>query len=184
VLQEWRTAFNELQQDRRKLMIRLNGLTPSQLEFQPSPSEWSLLQVMEHLALSEQALLVGAQKKLSQPARPVTIRENFGALAVLSVMKLPIKVKTPSNARQVIPQKNPPFDAVRSQWSATRDEFERFLEELPAERRTSALFRHPVSGGMTPGQALRFIRAHIHHHSRQIDRLIRQAPAAVTVASQ
>lgn len=161
-------------------MIRLSGLTPDQLEFQPSLSEWSLVQVIEHLALSERALLVGAQRKLSQPARPVTTRENFMALVVLTVMKSPVKVKTPSAAKHVIPQNNIPFDAVRSQWSATRDEFERFLEELPAEQRTSALFRHPVSGGMTPGQALRFIRAHIHHHHRQIDRLTLRAPAVVS----
>ncbi len=163
-------------------MIRLNGLTSDQLEFQPSPSEWSLVQVIDHLALSERALLIGAQRKLSQPPRPVTIRENFGALAVLVVMKSGLKVKTPSSAKHVIPQNNTSFDAVRSQWSATRDEFERFLEELPADRRTSALFRHPVSGGMTPSQALRFIRAHIHHHQRQINRLTLGVPAAVSVA--
>jgi uncharacterized damage-inducible protein DinB len=184
VLQEWRTAFNELQQDRRKLMIRVNGFTPDQLESQPSPSEWSLLQVIDHLALSERALLLDATKKLSKPARAVTVRENLMALAVLTVMKSRIKVKTPSNARHVISQNTTPFDVVRSQWSATRDEFERFLEELPAERRTSALFRHPVSGGMTASQALRFIRAHIHHHQRQIDRLTLRAPAAVSIASQ
>ena len=167
-------------------MIRLNGFSSSQMELQPAPDAWSLLQVIEHLVLSEQALLEGARKKLLQPARPVTLREKYMALMVLLVMKSGKKVRVPAAARHVTPGNQTPFDSVRSQWSATRDEMERFLEELPADRRTSVLFRHPVSGGMTPSQTLRFVRGHIQHHHAQIDRLVRlssQPRAAVSVAS-
>ncbi len=164
-------------------MIRLNALAPSQLEFQPAAGAWSLLQVLEHLVLSEQALLQGARRKLTQPSRPVTPRENIMAFVVRRVMNSSIRVKTPAKASHVIPQSKKSFDALRGEWSLTRDEWEQFLEGLTPEWRTSALFRHPVSGGMTPTQTLRFVRCHLDHHQRQIDRLIESSsnlPQAVS----
>ncbi len=178
MLQEWRTEFNALQQNRRSLMIQLNGLRPDQLDFQPGPAAWSLLQVVEHFMLIERAMIQDAGERLLRPARTVTSREKVMAFVVVCVLKSSLKVKTPASAKSVLPQPNTSLDDVRSQWSRTRDELERLLEGISPDRNFTVVFSHPVSGGMTPSQGLRFIRAHVQHHHGQIDRLIRLSAGA------
>ncbi len=170
--QEWRTLFSDLEHERRELMLRLNGLTPAQLRFQPAPTRWSLLQVVDHLVLVERAMTKDARERLLQPARTVTPREYIMTFVVLCVMKSSIRIKTPAGASNVTPRQNTSLNSVANEWSRTRDDLEHLLEELSPERQASAIFRHPVSGGMTPYRGLKFIRAHISHHGAQIGSLI------------
>src|SRR5437879_198013 len=57
-----------MQQTRQDFLKSINGLSEAQLKFKPAPDKWSVMEVAEHIALSEDALAGMAMKVMSDPA--------------------------------------------------------------------------------------------------------------------
>ena len=57
---------------RQTLLEAVEGLTERQARWKPSPERWSILEYVEHLAVSDDALVELVQRALQSPARPET----------------------------------------------------------------------------------------------------------------
>lgn len=67
-------ALSALHASRKELLDAVAGLSPAQWNFQPAPDRWSIAQIAEHLALTEDWMFERLNKMLAEPAvapRPV-----------------------------------------------------------------------------------------------------------------
>ncbi len=166
--------FAELTEKRAQLFAELEQYQPNQLAFKSSPEKWSMLQVVNHLLISEQQiyqyLCKKNQAKTLDPAGSTAAARSFFLNAFL---KSPLRVSAP---RQLpLPESPPALAEMRKDWDATRQDMEIFLAKLPAERLQKIIFRHPFAGRFNIAQTLKFMINHISHHIRQVRRIVRSA---------
>ncbi len=76
---ERQKAVAELEDSRQRLIVIVAPLTEAQWRYKPGPDRWSIAEVMEHLAVSEEAILgVVTGPLMSSPADPSRRSEVAG----------------------------------------------------------------------------------------------------------
>ena len=69
---ERESTINRLTRSRQTLLDAVDGVTETQAHWKPAPDRWSILEYVEHLAISDDALVAMIRKSLATPARPET----------------------------------------------------------------------------------------------------------------
>src|SRR5580693_10796479 len=70
--QERETALALLERSRGVVLKAVDGVTENQARWKPAPERWSILEYVEHLAVSDDALVALVERSLQSPARPET----------------------------------------------------------------------------------------------------------------
>lgn len=65
-------AVGLLARSRQALLDAVEGITDQQARWKPSPERWSILEYVEHLAVSDDALVAMIQRSMQTPAQPET----------------------------------------------------------------------------------------------------------------
>lgn len=65
-------ALGLLNRSRQTLLDAVNGVTENQARWKPAADRWSILEYVEHLAISDDGLIAVIKRSLSTPARPET----------------------------------------------------------------------------------------------------------------
>jgi hypothetical protein len=73
---ERQKALDLLVRSRQALLDSLEGVTEPQARWKPAPERWSILEYVEHLAVSDDALVELVERSLQSPARPETDAER------------------------------------------------------------------------------------------------------------
>jgi len=164
--------FNEIEVSRRQLFENLENLTEDQLNFKPSPEEWSILEVMHHLMMAEGGSVLYVQKKLTNgfadiPQIDAEADERFSQLT---------DYMQGDNRTQAPPMVSPTFGrstlaATREGWDKIRQDTATQLERFGEADLNKATYKHLLAGRMTIGQMLGFFRLHFNRHLKQIDRI-------------
>ena len=162
--------YARLERQRIELLERLDGFSDAQHGFRPGPGRWSLADVVHHLILVEEAFVRNGRRQAgSRPAR-VSLQSRVRERLVLSVLARDVRVLAPSTA--VVPRSHVPLALLGARWTAARHELLDYLTELPGPTWARTAFFHPRTGWITAAGGLRFLRAHIRHHLRQVDRIV------------
>jgi hypothetical protein len=69
---ERQKALDLLLRSRQALLEAVEGVTEQQARWKPAPERWSILEYVEHLAVSDDALVELVERSLQSPARPET----------------------------------------------------------------------------------------------------------------
>lgn len=178
----------ELQQqcadlDRRShtLLDDLARLTPLELSFKPEPRSWSILEVVQHLVLSEQDV-IGDARLVDIPAfRRRDLRAFLGYPAVFLVLYYGVPWPVPSAG--MLPDGRATLAELRTQWSDLHGWLQRYVDSLTPVTIQRAVFYHPLTGPITVKQTLVLSHIHLTCHLRQIERIKRLAPASATSAA-
>lgn len=163
--------FNRLENQREKLVNSYDSLNAKQLQFNPGPDEWNLLQVMQHLVTAEKQSLIYIQRKVARHENvpkaglDSTIRHALLKIALI----LPIKFKAPKIAE--VKEDYPDFESINSDWNSIRVEMKNLIENSDDNILAKALYRHPRAGMLNIRQAFQFMETHISHHQKQIQRI-------------
>jgi hypothetical protein len=96
-------------------------------------------------------------------------RDRVGALAVWFVFRLGLRVSIPTP--RVDPTPPLPLREVDARWTTVGDRLDALLRERGREAPDRPLVRHPVAGPMDQRRLVAFLRAHIRHHRRQLERI-------------
>src|SRR6202166_690632 len=72
---ERQKAMDLLIRSRQDLLEAVEGVTEQQARWKPAPERWSILEYVEHLAVSDDALVALVERSLQSPARPETADE-------------------------------------------------------------------------------------------------------------
>ncbi len=68
--EERKLAVNRLHSSRDKFMSVIDGVSAEQAKFKPRPEQWSILELAEHIAISDESLRGLIQRALKSPAQP------------------------------------------------------------------------------------------------------------------
>jgi hypothetical protein len=148
-----------------------NRFSFEQRNFQPSPNEWSIALVYEHLFKVEGNVKLAMEKHLqAKMIKKVKFSNKRNYFLLISALILPRKYKVPKN----IPALSGDFDI--NLWESQLEEWKKFLNQIPKEHNKSLIFKHPYSGPLTPEMTAGFIYYHALHHLRQLYR-IKKNPA-------
>jgi hypothetical protein len=74
--QERKTALDRLARSRQTLLDAVADVTESQAQWKPGPDRWSILEYVEHLAVSDGQLIALIERSLQSPAKPETDEER------------------------------------------------------------------------------------------------------------
>lgn len=69
---ERESAIKRLTRSRQTLLDAVDGVTETQARWKPAPDRWSILEYVEHLAVSDDALVQLIRRSLETPAAPET----------------------------------------------------------------------------------------------------------------
>jgi hypothetical protein len=69
-------AIERLTLTRQVLIDAVKGVTETQARWKPAPDRWSILEYVEHLAISDDELVAMIKRSLDTPARPETAEER------------------------------------------------------------------------------------------------------------
>ena len=69
-------ALGLLNRSRQTLLDAVNGVTEEEARWKPEPGRWSILEYVEHLAVSDDELIALIKRSLATPARPETEAER------------------------------------------------------------------------------------------------------------
>lgn len=165
-----------LDRERAAFLDALDRLAPEARTASPSPGAWSPLEIGEHTFRAERAMLRGLEKQLEAgDARVDMGRYNpAGIVLLLAAMRAPKKLRIPEGARGVAPE-GMDYEALREAWGGLGARWSVAVASFPAALEKTALLRHPVTGALTLGEALRFLTAHASRHRRQLARAARPA---------
>ena len=163
--------FKILERQKQATLAELHRYSPRELQFNPAPSAWSMIQIAEHLQRTENAVLNGT---FTQPGTRVqTISQRTKASLMIALTLSPVRVGVPKATPVIAPAEPLTLPELEARWAATRSHLEVAIHEFPADKARCNVFRHPVSGWMTLPQTLHFLSAHLTHHGYQLRRVQR-----------
>lgn len=158
--------FDRAEMQRQRLLQQAEGLSEAQLAFQPAAGEWSLLEHLHHLTLTDQEIARQAShpNAVLRLAKQQEKRVPFGI--VWLVLRSGIRVPVPVDSVLPTPGQNLPM--LTAQWDETRGQMRQTLMALNEEQARQPFAIHPVSGPLTPAQVLHFTLAHGHYHLKRM----------------
>ena len=167
-----RARMEQLQADRLALLDAVKGVGEHSLKRPRDDGGWSVLQVLNHVALAEQHTLAYIRKKMQDPsALPRAGAMSFWRMAVVVVaLRSPYRAKAPE--RTAHPDADTTLAAVREHWDGVRRDWQELVDAFPPSLADRAVFRHPRVGMVSLAHTLGFLQAHLDHHRRQIARRI------------
>lgn len=172
MLPELQLRFNQYNQKREALLQNLSSLLSETLSKNLGPDRWSLLQVIQHLVKAERAVLMNLPDPSLLVHKPRGIRAQLGYLIVIWVLKWGLPVPVPESA--MAPDDNQTsLSVLRAEWDRNTTWLQLYLDGLTPATAMRAVFRHPLTGPLTPDRVLRLAHLHLDTHIRQIDRIRR-----------
>ena len=155
-----------LETTKKNIVDATRGLSDAQWNFKPSPFKWSVAQVMEHIAASEDLLRQMAESQIKQPSAPVPDRD--------------LK-KTDDKVLEVVPDRSKKFQAPeqlrpRNQFGSPQAALKHFLESraktVELLKNTPDLRAHVADSGLLGKidifERILFVAAHSERHTKQL----------------
>ncbi|HEX6291013.1 MAG TPA: DinB family protein [Herpetosiphonaceae bacterium] len=151
------------------LLDDVAALSLAQLSFKPAPTEWSILEVVQHLVLSERSVMCGMPDLGALIERRPTLRQYMSYPVVLLVLGYSIPFRTPSP--EMVPDGRPTLPELRAQWAENHRWLQRYIDSLTPRSARRAVFYHPIAGPISVRQTLTMAHLHLTTHTRQIEAL-------------
>jgi len=162
-------AMSELHATRKQFLDAVTGLSAAQWHFKPSDGSWSLLEIAEHIAASEESLFeIVTRKILAAPPAPEKKPAVQGKdQQVLTVFRdRSVKAKAPES---LAPRGRwPTPEAIVERFRDSRDRTIAFVETTPRDLRAH-FSPHPATGLLDAYQWILSISAHSARHVAQIE---------------
>lgn len=163
---ERETALALLARSRTTLLKAVDGVTEKQARWNPAPERWSILEYMEHLAVSDDALVALVKSSLEAPAHIETEEERRAREQNIRATPIPRGVnRAPEHLKPVAR-----FDSLAAALSAFLAARERTIEyaQSTTDDLRSHFVPHPVLGQMDGYQWLCGNARHVESHAAHI----------------
>ena len=167
--QERERLLTDLQATRKLFLESIAGLSDAQWNFKPAPEVWSVAEVAEHIAVSEDMLLgLVTERLMKSPAQPERRAEVKGKDEILweRVVDRSHKAQAPEILRPT--HRWPNEQALVDHFKESRDRTIAYVETTQDDPR-SHFGEHPLLKTMDGYQWLLLLSAHSHRHTLQIE---------------
>ena len=160
-----------LERSRAALLERLGAMSPGQLVTRPAAGGWHVLDVVQHVVIVEERVL----KAVATRPGPLPLTERLRSGLRLTALRIYLRsggrIKAPNPA--LIPPGGTTLEELLSRWDRVRAGYASALASFGPADLVRPMMKHPIVGKLTPRQTLTFLDAHLVHHGRQIDRILR-----------
>lgn len=162
--------WRKLEREKTEVLESLVDWRPADLAEMPSPQQWSAVQVLDHLVLTESAVLAEAHLAELEAKFP-TVSERLRVTLFDWALRLPLRVKVPEPVRFLNPSPDLRFTDVCRQWESVRARWQEFLQIQDCAGSRRVAMRHPIVGNISLAGAVGFMRSHLIHHRHQFRRI-------------
>lgn len=153
-----------LEQTRQDVVDTVQGLSDAQWNFKPAPDRWSIAQIVEHLAVTEEIVQTIFQKLDQAPApRPDRDARKIDALILAKVPDRSSKIQAPP---PLVPTGRWSHEVALQHFLDSRRHTITFLQSGIDLR--GHVIDHPVLGPLDGYQWVLTVAAHSERHTRQI----------------
>jgi len=174
---ERESAIKRLTRTRQEVLDAIDGVTETQARWKPAPDRWSILEYLEHLAVSDDALIAMIERSLKTPAKPETEEERRAREQKIRETPIPRGVNKAPEMLQPAGHFASLADA-RGAFLAARDRTLEYARTTQADLR-SHFSQHTVLGPLDGYQWLTGNAHHAETHAAHI-REIRSLPGFAT----
>ncbi len=161
-------ALSELHATRKLFLDAIGGLTEAQWRWKPAPDRWSVAEVAEHIALTEDIYWSGMERRLTEPPQPakraeITVKDDevIPRMADRSERRAAGEANTPRG-------RFADAAAVSEHFRASRDRLIAFVRSTDADLR-SRVWPHRAFGPLDGYQWILLTCGHIERHLQQIN---------------
>ena len=168
------SSFQKLEAHKNQWLEELTHHPLEKLYIRPASGVWSVLDIVNHLIVTEDVSLRYVKKKLSfdPDLKEVDFGTNFRLYRLKLLMLLPLKIKAPSAVDVTEPGNELHLDELSSQWRSVREQLKAFLTKLPTETYTKEVYKHPFSGRIPIAGMMFFHELHFERHKKQAEKLL------------
>lgn len=164
-----KSSYERLIETKKKFIDRVNGKTIEQQNFKPSDSAWNMIEVMDHILVSESRILEYLKKNPPHETEyKVNLKSKLAYKALAVFYKSAGKVKMPIKGLGPLGLE---WDALLEKSSTNDIYLKTILDDFPNEKINHSVFKHPVSGAMTLENTIDFFTNHFLHHFHQLNRI-------------
>lgn len=166
--------LEKLERNTDVIFAMVEGLPIDLLSMSPGEGQWNVLQVLNHLYLSERLSLQYVKHKLTKPETIPAWRPDAWLRTILLkwVLDSPLKVKSPPQINMWGDQPVMQLAEINTAWTELRKELVAVLSENEERYRNRLVYKQPFVGRMTLNQMLFFFNDHLLHHTRQVRRIV------------
>jgi hypothetical protein len=173
--QERKLAVDRLHISRDKFTSVIDGVSPEQAKFKPSPEQWSILELAEHIAISDESLRDLIRRALNKPAQP-ELMEQVQANDYRYHREFRPHPKGVNKA----PDTLCPHDRFKTLAEAAVEFNRQRRDTIACAEETKDALRahmspHPVFGAMDAYQWLVACALHVESHSHHIEEVKKDA---------
>lgn len=166
----------------KKLVLLFKDLkhySDATLNKPPAQNAWSVLEVMQHLYLTEQTSLTSIKNEIEKntPFADSGAGDKIRSFVLGTFLASPVKFKAPYFINRDAFVKNPTFWEIAKDWNKERLRLKKFCKEIPPQLADKSLYKHPRGGFLNLDGLLSFYNFHFDRHHKQIKRTIRQIDA-------
>jgi len=154
---------------RNALLNDLERLDEEEIRRKSGPDAWSLVEIVQHLVLSEREVLDNLPEPKILTAKKRGVRHLVSYALVLAVLRWNIPAPVPSDG--MVPDGNTSLSELHHQWDENLTWLRDYVNTLRPVDVGRAVFRHPIAGPMTTGQTIRLATLHFDVHFRQIKKV-------------
>lgn len=165
-------AWARLERSKSEMLERVGRWSPTDRDWHPSETAWSLTDVVEHCFLVEAGIRTALAKEPSPDKPRVVKRGRWLRWGVMrTVLILGIKYRAPVDV--ILPRRDLPWDELVSKWAGEREQLNDWLERSNPRIHPTPRFRHPLAGWLDVPQSVTFAADHLDHHLQQVGRVER-----------
>ena len=158
-------AMSHLHATRKQFLDSIDGLSPAQWNFKPDEKTWSVAEVAEHIAISEDTLFQMIEKQiLPAPAKTVDLKSNDEAI-LKGLADRSKKFQAPEMLQPVHRWKN--REELTQHFKASRDKLIAYIDKTIDDLRSHTA-PHPVFKELDAYQWILLISGHSERHTMQI----------------
>lgn len=166
--------FERLERKKNELMHLIRSVPSENYTNQSDNRRWSVGQAANHLYLSEKLSLAYLRKKVKYATGipPFSWKSKLSMMTYKLIFKFK-KAKAPAQINMWDQQEVLLPDELDKRWDDLREEIKVFVSDQYPVYKNALIFKHPFAGRLSMYQMLVFFGDHIAHHTKQINRIIK-----------
>lgn len=162
-------TLNRLNAIHQNLIAAITPVAPEIFAQRPSAKEWSVAEIVQHLALVEERVIKDLQKALAkEPQRVGFLKRLIPTSIVASRL---VRVKAPA---AVNPLEVPDKETVIQNFQRARGSLQELCAAHDTKRFRQVLFNHPFLGKIDGVATVSFVGYHERRHYKQIREVLRK----------
>jgi len=159
-------AVTYLEETRSAFLKSIENVSEAQWKYKPSPTIWSVAEVAEHIAISEETILGLITTQMIKAPAPKPGEGISDEKLIASITDRTQKAQAPEMLRPA--NKWATKDALVKDFNAARDRTIEWVKTTPEDLRAHAA-PHPLFGPLDTHQWLLLLAGHSSRHTAQIE---------------